>query len=286
MADLLSRFDQRRARSPGRSAEDCVRAVARDVIEELGIAAPPVNLEMVASYLDIRAIESHDLDEAGCLVVGPAGGVVRLRASDSPQRQRFTLAHECGHTFHAGYQAQVQYRCNPTVLTDDELERLCDVAASGLLLPRALLTRDVVGQPLGRAQLDESSARYEASLIATALAMIDCFPHPSALLVFEVSRAPRQPTAEPKLRLRWSGTRGSWPYIRQHKSVADGDVFDRAHEGEIVHERCATITGVTAREVEAEVHAWRADYFNQQGARVERVLALLSRPWEARAVDG
>ena len=90
---LLSLLDEERLTHPGASDADCVRAIARRVVDELGVAAPPVNVGMLASYLDVaEVIVDRDLDVAGCLICTGGTIEIRVRAHDSAPRRRFTRA--------------------------------------------------------------------------------------------------------------------------------------------------------------------------------------------------
>lgn len=265
-----------------------MRALAADLVDQLGVTEPPVPLEMVASMVDIVSItQVADMVEAGCLIVGSAGGEVRLRASDSRVRKRFTLGHECGHTFHAGYELAARYRCSPTYRTTarsgQRVEQLSDIAASELVLPRSLLRRDVAGEPVTRHLLADLADLYQASLTSTAIAAIDVCPCPAAIVVLEVQTKPSEAgtDATAVLRTRWHHSRGGWPYLPRFKSAQANDVFSRALEGEVVHERNAHIDSITRHPVTADVQAWRADYHTPD-RRVPRVLALLTRPDERR----
>jgi hypothetical protein len=277
-----SRLEAARRLAPSASNADLVGRIAGAIVDELGIARPPVNLHMVASMLGIATVHADPaLDVAGCLVCGHDGSFeIRVRATDPARRQRFTIGHECGHTFFPGYASATQYRCSPTVRLSEspDLEALCDVASSELLLPRRLFVPDALGAPFGLPTIEHLAAAYEASLEATGHRLVNTWPEPTALLTLSRRQKPREAGthAPPRLRLDQANTQGSWPYFLRHKAAIDGDVFDRALQGEVVAE-LTTITGLTTEPIEAEVHA-RLYPLSISGDLVPRVIALARQP--------
>jgi len=59
---------------------------------------PPINVELVANHLKLRIVY-HELgaDVSGLLISKGDSTVIAVQASDHPNRQRFTIAHEIGH---------------------------------------------------------------------------------------------------------------------------------------------------------------------------------------------
>src|SRR5690349_3174556 len=109
-----SLLEAERMRQPGAPDAECVRAIAAAVINELQIDEPPVDAAMVASWLGVaNVVTDPSLLEAGCLICRDGKLEVRVRESDSAGRQRFTICHECGHTFFPEYQRETRYRCTP-----------------------------------------------------------------------------------------------------------------------------------------------------------------------------
>ena len=60
---------------------------------------------------------TEGLDAAGCLICSGPTLAIWIRASDRWERQRFTICHECGHTFFPGFALQPRYRCSPAART-------------------------------------------------------------------------------------------------------------------------------------------------------------------------
>jgi hypothetical protein len=271
----LSLLEQQRLTHPAATDTDHVVRWADEVIAELGLE-PPIDPAIVASYLGVARVEADDIEVAGCLLCQHSTLVIKVRRHDSRGRRRFTICHECCHTFFPGFARQPQYRCNP-VLTDSQaqtLERLCDVGASELLLPRRHFGTDLASVGFGVDRIVELSDRYDASLEATAHRMVTVASDPMLFVVLELATKPRDlPGAAPKLRVRTSRCNGGFPFMLRHKSVSPDSPFARALEGEVVHE-VTTLDEICAKPVgDVEISA-RLFPYGPGGQRL-RVLALV-----------
>ena len=250
-----------------------VTALADEIITELGLT-PPIDPKVVASYLDISAIEPADIDVAGCLICDGHDITIKVRQSDDPRRQRFTVFHECSHTFFQGFEEQPRYRCAPVAIPgqDSDLESLCDQGASALLLPERFVRSDLLQADFGIDTLAQLANDYDASLEATGHRIVDAAPYPTLFVVLEEALKPSErndSTATPKLRVRSARGCGNWPFVPKHKSAEADSPLGRALDGEIVNER-ATLDGIVANAVDnVEVSA---RLMPRQGRR--RVIAL------------
>lgn len=240
---------------------------------------------MVASYQGISRVITCPLPNAGCLLTDAATGCleIRLRESDHPRRRRFSGFHEVSHTFMPGYQLQMQWRCDPPLAdrTKIDLEALCDVGASELLLPRRMVSPDLAAGDFGMQTVFDLSEVYEASLQATGHRIVDLWPEDVMFLVALVQNKPAErndPTAEPVLRISYARRRGAWPFVRPFKSVADGDPLMRALQGEVVDEYCELGDFCASPVRGVHVSARLCPYTDAQGVRHARVLALYRRP--------
>jgi Zn-dependent peptidase ImmA (M78 family) len=106
--------------------------------QRFGGVALPVPVEAIAEdLLGLVVDDAGDLDASGMLV--PAERRIYLNAAESPQRRRFTLAHEVGHwvcQVLAGHAAPVYCRAVDLLPEADRaLEREANVFAAELLMP-------------------------------------------------------------------------------------------------------------------------------------------------------
>src|SRR5688500_17955752 len=90
---------QKKRQSPRPSARaGSAETRATRVLDELGIKETPIPVEQVALRLGLQ-VERAALgdDVSGLLVIQDGHGVIGVSATQSPVRQRFTIAHETGH---------------------------------------------------------------------------------------------------------------------------------------------------------------------------------------------
>jgi IrrE N-terminal-like domain len=282
--EQLSLLEDSRREDPSSDDRSHVIRIADRVLAELE-AEPPIDLGMVASFQGIASVRRCALPNGGCLVTDADSGAVeiRLRSSDHPRRQRFTGFHEVTHTFLPGYRLQVRWRCDPTPAAPakEEVEVLCDIGAGELILPRRMVTADLAGADFGLPVIFTIADTYHASVQATAHRFVDLWPEDTLLVVAEIAHKPadaRDPEAVPRLRVQYSSGSGRWPFIPRHKSFADSDPVVRALTGELVDERTA-LRGLSTETVEGvDLSARICPYFDSQGEKHDRVLALYRRP--------
>lgn len=274
MAKSLSLFELAVRAHPGLGERAVIRKICEGLLSEAE-AEPPIPVERVASLRGIVEIVAAEQPFAGMLTPRDGNFVVTVRASDGPERRRFTICHETGHTVFPGF-TQQQLRCGGP---KDALEQRCDTVASELLLPFRFFVEDLSQAGFGLEGTGELAERYQASIEATALRSVDLWSEPAMLLVFRQRHKPaergREHSIELKLRLDYAHTQGDWPYMRQHKSVSEESPFARALAGEWVSEvsDLGELCGEDCGPV--EIHARR---YGLDG----RVLALVRNPQPAR----
>ncbi len=279
----LSLLEASRLEDPGADDRELVERLSGSIVRELD-CRPPIDLLMAASYQGISRVVACSLPSAGCLLTNPAGRLeIRLRETDHPRRRRFSGFHEISHTFMPGYQLQMQWRCDPPLVdpTRLDLEALCDVGASGMLLPRRFFEADLATADFGLQTVFHLSDVYDASLQATAHRFVELWPENVMFIVAEVQTKPSErssPFAEPILRISYARKRGAWPFVRRFKSVANGDPLMRALEGELVDEPCELGNFCADTVPNVFLSARLCPYTDQQGVRHARVLALYRRP--------
>lgn len=80
------------------SGKDKAREVARELLMELGIDAPPIPVERIARSRGI-SIQYAPLDDelSGMAFIKDGLSVIGVNSLHHPNRQRFTIAHELAH---------------------------------------------------------------------------------------------------------------------------------------------------------------------------------------------
>jgi hypothetical protein len=244
----LSLFEQYRYGDPSLSDEQVVEAIACQILEDAD-AEPPVDVNVLASVCGIATIEHRLFGPAGMLFRRDGGLVASIRAADGLERGRFSVLHEGGHTFLVDFLRGIALRCDGPSTRE---EQLCDLAAAEMLLPREFFVPDLLQAGMSLQGVEHLAERYVASNQATALRLVALTHRRVAVLAFKERHKPtergRESSCAPKLRLQWSASKGSWPYLRRHKSVELQSPIGRAWLGEYVSEP-ATIDEVLGHRV-------------------------------------
>ncbi len=128
-----------------------------------GLEGPPTDLEAVGKRLNILRTEAEALPISGELRRAASGFIIVYSTYLSATRRRFTIAHELAHAIFE----QSGPKCPRS---GKELERLCDMLATELLMPRREFLREA-GKPddLSWSKIDDLSRMFRTSLSATSL---------------------------------------------------------------------------------------------------------------------
>lgn len=223
-------------------ADDPVAAMeicANDLLDDAGVAGPPVPLHVLASFQGIRTIERVEMESSGRLISGAGGSIVQVNSRESPPRQNFTIAHEIAHTFFPSFlvsPGNIQDDHTGRYPPVDEEEFLCDVGAAALLLPPRWLQPASAELDPSLENLNRLASRFRASLEATARALARLDAWPFALVYWEPGwrKADRPAEGEPvSVPAAWRVTRvvasPSFDlYIPRNKSISENSTVQRA----------------------------------------------------------
>ena len=141
------------------TVEEAVRIVADRLLD--GVRCPPTDLEAIAPRLNITCVRAEDVPFSGELRRDGAGFTVVHSSALSPARRRFTVAHEMAHAL-----LETSGRNCPRV--GKELERLCDIIAAELLMPRKVFL-ECAGPTVSVGGVFELARTFGLSLSATAI---------------------------------------------------------------------------------------------------------------------
>lgn len=148
-----------------------VRAAAAEVGRRLteGQQLPPTNLEKIFSRVDIEAcFPDPELMIAGELRKTEDGFAIAYSDGERLTRRRFTIAHEVAHA--------VFERTGPHCpRKGKELEKLCDMIASQILVPDSTLRREAK-PPIDLDEVKRLARLFQVSQTTMALRCCDHFP--------------------------------------------------------------------------------------------------------------
>lgn len=219
----------------------------------------PVPIEVIASFAGITAVtDVPDLSVAAQLVPDVDGRRLRVerRAEDPFGRRRFSCGHEIGHTLMPNVWAQPRH-CRGGEssaafgTTENDVERLCDVAAAELLLPTRLVRPWLRDRPATVGTVLDLAAAGGASLVAAGRRVVDLAEEPVSFAVVTPRLSKTQEhrariaalqvslpgfdsgqTDAPKFRLDYLH-RGRGPFVPPHKSFAPEPFVEASKTGRI-----------------------------------------------------
>jgi Zn-dependent peptidase ImmA (M78 family) len=131
-----------------------------------------VNIRKIAEDEGFQ-ISRERLDEelSGFLIKGARGFVIGVNSANAPTRQRFTIAHECGHAFlhdfedvHIDRAFKLRSPLSSEATDVEEIE--ANTFAAWLLMPEEMLRRDLIDMGIdveSDIALQQLAKRYEVS---------------------------------------------------------------------------------------------------------------------------
>ena len=141
---------------------------AQSLLDDHEVTAPPVPVERIAKSLDAELRYSPLDDElSGMIYVNEGTPIIGVNALHHPNRQRFTIAHECGHLILHKPQITKEVHvdkalASPMLMRDsvsaaavDEMEIEANLFAAALLMPKAILAKALGNEPF---DIDDESA--------------------------------------------------------------------------------------------------------------------------------
>ena len=124
--------------------EEIIRHLARNEIADArnyGLSGPPFDPRILASIMGIQPEESKQLIRSEDAELQPIGKdnrnlIIKYNPDKPKTRQNFSIAHEIAHTLFPEYRDQYKAhhkigKFNP----DSEVEFLCDLGASEIIMP-------------------------------------------------------------------------------------------------------------------------------------------------------
>lgn len=184
-------------RSDGNSVdpEQIIRQRARALIEEVADIweGPPYDMETLASLRGYRVEEVDYLgdDQDACITLGK----MLVNAQKPSRRRRYSVGHEIGHTFFPDFAHTVELegpRWRRERNSQSEVELLCQIAASELLMPVQSFTGAMEERDISVASLIFLADLFEASLEATTRRMVDLTDQPVVAVFLAMKHKPTE----------------------------------------------------------------------------------------------
>lgn len=162
-----------------------IKELSRNVImqaSQVGWSGPPFDPLELCKYLDMDISPNEDIVDARTIPLGKSNFRIEYNPYQTVNRVNFSICHEIGHTFFSDCSDRIRNR--EKVLGDPwELEFLCNIAASELLLPYSIFKNEANELPLNINSLIEISGKYKASLEAVFLRFCEVSTRPCAIAI-------------------------------------------------------------------------------------------------------
>lgn len=171
-----------------RRSTPTIRKEAQELLKKYKIKSPPVPVEKLAEALGAQIRYSPFEGElAGMLLRGNGEIVIGVNSLHHVNRQRFTVAHECGHLlFHKGdvhidRSFRINRRDASSSLAVDPQEIEANRFAAELLMPYDMIIADIHEGGIdaeSEDELSELATRYQVSLQAMTLRINNLLENP------------------------------------------------------------------------------------------------------------
>lgn len=145
---------------------------ASELLRSVGLMSAPIDVEAVAKNLGARLVYADlDADVSGFLLRERKLVTIAVNKSHHVNRQRFTIAHECGHLhLHADMgdrlwvdkQTTLFYRDSDSSNGDLRAEIQANQFAAGLLMPEELLLENLTNE-MKEADVYQLALKFQVS---------------------------------------------------------------------------------------------------------------------------
>lgn len=226
---------------PTKDPAEVIRKKARELVKRAkakGWSGPPFDPLLLASLLGIKCKPSKKLFSAEAQLSPQPGRQLLLEFDpDRPDgRRNYSVCHEIVHTFFDDCYELVHHRMTrPAAFDpDEELEALCQIGASELLMPAREFEEDLADVDFSLSAVPALTQRYAASREAVIRRMIHLgdsvcaaafFSRRLSPLEMSTAKRPRSssiPRPKPKMRIVYSAQSRGFPiYLPPHKSAPD-----------------------------------------------------------------
>lgn len=160
----------------GRMDNDQIEEMTQELLQSLDALEVPVDLDYISEKIGIEVKRGQLGDDVSgtIYIMGEGKAAVALNSTNTPKRQRFTLAHEIGHfIMHKGRgihvdTEQMLFRREGAV--SDPRETAANQFAACLLMPRTLLDKELDGDEL---DIDKLAQKFNVSSQAMSYRLLN-----------------------------------------------------------------------------------------------------------------
>ncbi len=171
------------------------RLLVNKLIEDRGYDKPPFLPEEFARLQGVKRIVKTELGETSAVLLRfPDGYAIKVNEKHHPVRQNFSVAHEIGHILFSElklehYINSIEYRTfNPQAKArtrEKARERLCDIAATELLMPEQVFKKYLTNFGLSVNSIEPLAHIFRTSIQATAFRIAEVNSDPCLMLMWQ-----------------------------------------------------------------------------------------------------
>ena len=217
------------------------RQLVNRLVEQRGHDIPPFLPEEFARLQGIKRIEKADLRGTSAVMLRFQDGyVIKVNQNHNLARQNFSCAHEIGHNLLRELKIElntenIEYRTfNPQAHRKARvraIERLCDAAATELLMPELVFKKYLSGFGVSVHSIERLASIFKVSIQAAAIRIAEVSIEPCITFMWK----PWLRTKSKRLRLAWCvgpgrNSRGKGYYIPLHTYVRPPSTLHKAYE--------------------------------------------------------
>lgn len=228
------------------------RRTPASIWRDMGIVSPAEADVEVIAYFCGATVKYRKLDGCAARIIGRGNkAVITVDERSSPERQRFSVAHELGHWFQD--RGRASFNCGGAELGagryrnfETDREAAANKFAVELLMPAPLFREAARNKPVTLATARELSREFRVGLTAAAIRLVELGTYPSIVVCSDVRgykwswRHPDLPLSVRVRRLRSQNT-SAYRLLMQTDSLEEGavqidaeDWVDHAKGGEYV----------------------------------------------------
>lgn len=197
LTEKLFKFWQNKFPNKVNTPEDAIKTAIYSKFPDLNKVEPPIKieyLEELAEKMGVKVIRRLDMQPSGLISLLKTGEYkIDLNEKDSIERQRFTLAHEIGHTFFFKFDDEINDRARSlfenknleTPITDQPEERLCDIAAAEILMPSQVFQKKLSAVGHSAKSILRLSNQFKTSIQATSRRLAEISPYKLVIALWE-----------------------------------------------------------------------------------------------------
>jgi len=220
---------------------DRARQLVDQLVERRGHDKPPFLPEEFVRLQDIKQIVKADLGETSAILLRFHDGyVIKVNESHHPLRQNFSCAHEIGHILFSElklerYTRTIEYRTfNPQGeerARAQARERLCDIAATELLMPELIFRKYLSGFGISIHSVERLAKIFKVSIQAAVIRVAEVSPEPCIALLWRPDTRTKSKALRLVRRVSPGGkVRGKTNYVPAHALVRSPSTLHKAYQ--------------------------------------------------------